>query len=234
MIHVLRQILENAVERLVAQATTYLPPLLAAAALLFVAFVLASLAYWLLMRAVKAIALDRFLIESGLSSMLPRSRRIRGSQIIAGAAYWGILLVGVLAALNVFGTALTTEMIGGAVVMLPKVLSAAAIMLAGFWFGRYLGRSTLLWACNEDLPSPRTFASAVRLAITFVAVVVASDVLGFASSVFLAAFILCAGGAVLAASLAFGLGFKEVIREHFASRSRSKEEEPERSLWTHL
>jgi hypothetical protein len=74
----------------------------------------------------------------------------------------------------------------------------------------------------------------VRLAITFVAIVVAADVLGFASNVFLAAFILCAGGAVLAASLAFGLGFRDVIREHFASKTRHEEVEPERSLWTHL
>jgi hypothetical protein len=91
----------------------------------------------------------------------------------------------------------------------------------------------LVWAVNENLPSPRWLATVVRILIIFVAVVVAADQLNFARSVFLAAFIIFVGGIVLAVSLAAGLGrrglpwFLEKNREETA-------ESAERSLWSHL
>jgi hypothetical protein len=68
----------------------------------------------------------------------------------------------------------------------------------------------------------------------FVAVVVAADQLNFARNVFLAAFVLLMGGVVLAASLALGLGSREIVRHYFQETSRSSEDSLERSLRDHL
>ncbi len=111
-----------------------------------------------------------------------------------------------------FGTDLTTQIIQSFVFLLPKLVVAGLILLAGAWLGQYLGRSMLVWAVNENFPSPRRLAAVVRILIMFVAVVVAADQLNFARSVFLAAFIIFVGGAVLAASLAIGLGSGSVQR----------------------
>jgi hypothetical protein len=73
----------------------------------------------------------------------------------------------------------------------------------------------------------------VRVLILFIAVVVAADQLDFARSVFLAAFIIFVGGAVLAASLSIGLGRGGLQR--FLEEKRERTGEPgERSLWSHL
>lgn len=117
--------------------------------------------------------------------------------------------------------------------MLPKIMVAGLILLAGFWLSQYLGRSLLVWAVNEDLPSPRRLASATRVLILFVAVVVAADQLDFARNVFLAAFIILASGAVLTLSLAVGLGAGGGMRRYFEEK-REGVETRERSLWTHL
>jgi len=122
------------------------------------------------------------------------------------------------------------------VLMLPKLVAAVLIVLAGAWLAQYLGRSALLWAVNEEIPSPRRVAGVVRLAVMFVAVVVAADYLNFAENVFLAAFILIMGGAVLAGGLALGLGGREALGRYLTDQ-RSEEKAPapaERSLWTHL
>jgi hypothetical protein len=111
---------------------------------------------------------------------------------------------------------------------------AGLILLAGVWLSQFLGRSTLVWAVNENVPSPRKLAGAVRVAIMFVAVVVAADQLNFARTVFLAAFIILMGGAVLAASLALGLGSREATSRYFQERAQAREERGERSLWNHL
>jgi hypothetical protein len=113
---------------------------------------------------------------------------------------------------------------------------AGAIILVGIWLGQYLGRSTVVWAVNEGLPQPRRLAAAVRVVIMFVAVVVAAYQLDFARSVFLAAFILLLGGAVLAASLAAGIGAGDRFRRYLSDRQERQEPsmERERSLWSHL
>ena len=99
--------------------------------------------------------------------------------------------------------------------------------------GEYLGRSMLVWAVNEGLPSPRRLGAVVRILIMFVAVVVAADQLNFASSVFLSAFIIFVGGAVLAASVAIGLGHGG-LRWFLDEKREQTTESEERSLWSHL
>ena len=99
------------------------------------------------------------------------------------------------------------------VLLFPKLVTATVILLAGAWLGQYLGRSALVWAVNEEVPFARRIATGVRVAILFVAVVVAADQLNFARNVFLSAFLIVAGGAVLTISLILGLRSREWISQ---------------------
>ncbi len=212
MIEVLKKVLEEAVERLHHQITTYLPSLLAALTLVLGAYLSAVLVRWLIYRIFKGLAIDRFLRQSGVAFLVDPSGRLRATRLVAETVYWCVVLIGVLLGLNVFGTDLTTRMVQSFVFLLPKLFVAGLILLGGAWLGHYLGRSMLVWAVNENFVSPRRLAGVVRILIMFAAVVVAADQLDFARNVFLAAFIIFVGGAVLAASLAIGLGGREVRR----------------------
>jgi hypothetical protein len=233
MIETLRKVLEGALERLHYHVTTYLPPLLAALTLVLGAYLAALLVRWVIYRIFKGLSMDKFLRQSGIAFMVDSSGRLRATRLVAETAYWGILLGGVLLGVNVFGTDLTTQIIQSFVFLLPKLVVAGLILLGGAWLGQYLGRSMLVWAVNEGFPSPRRLATVVRILILFVAVVVAADQLNFARSVFLAAFIIFVGGAVLAASLAIGLGGGGLQR--FLDEKREQAgQSGERSLWSHL
>ncbi len=234
MTETMKKVLEGVLDRLQLQVTTYLPPLVVALILLAGAYLLAVAARWLLRRIFKGVAVDRFLRSTGLAFMIDSRGRLRATVLAAETAYWGILLAGALIGLSAFHTDLTSRMTQTFVMLLPKLLVAASILLAGFWLGHYLGRSTLVWCVNEEIPHPRRFASAVRITLMSVAVVVAADYLNFARGVFLAAFIILLGGATLAASLSLGLGGREAARRYFEQR-RARDEEPgARSLWSHL
>lgn len=232
MIETLTKVLEGAVERLHYQITTYLPSLLAALMLVLGAYLTAILARWLIYRIFKGLAIDKFLRQSGVAFLVDPSGRLRATRLVAETVYWCILLSGVLVGVNVFGTNLTTQIVESFVFLLPKLFVAGLILLAGTWLGQYLGRGMLVWAVNENLPSPRRLATVVRILIMFVAVVVAADQLDFARSVFLAAFIILVGGAVLAISLAVGLG--RGVQRFFAEKSDQTGDSAERSLWSHL
>ena len=92
----------------------------------------------------------------------------------------------------------------------------------------------LVWAVNEDFPSPRRLAVVVRIMIMFVAVVVAAYQLEFARPVFLTAFILVAGGAVLTVSMAVASGLRTELRRYFDKKGEDAAQSEERSLWSHL
>ncbi len=233
MIETLQGILKDALERLHHQMTTYLPSLLAAVTLVLGAYLTALAVRWFIYRIFKGMAIDRFLRQSGVAFLVDPSGRLRATRLAAETAYWCILLSGFLLGVNVFGTDLANQIVQSFVFLLPKLFVAGLILLGGTWLSQYLGRSMLVWAVNENFPSPRRLAVVVRILITFAAVVIAADQLNFARSVFLAAFIIFVGGAVLAASLALGLGGGPVSRLMEEKRERDGEA-AERSLWSHL
>lgn len=233
MIRTLQDVLDRVLDTISFHLTTYVPPLVVALIVLALFWLVAKFVRWLMTRVIKGAGIDRFLSDSGFRSMFDSAGRLHGTPLIAGAAYWLILAGGVLAALNVFGTDLTSRMVETTVFLFPKALTAGLILLAGAWLAQYLGRSVLVWASNEELPAPRRLAAATRIVTMFVAVVVASDVLDFAPRVFFAAFVILVGGAVLAGSLALGLGGRDAIRGYLSERKSRKSEE-EKSLWSHL
>lgn len=236
MIETLRAIMRGTLERFSNMAETQLPPLIVAAAIMLAAFLIAALARLLILRAFHGIALDRFLRRSGVSYIVDHSGTLRASRVVAQGVYWGILIVGFLTALQAFGTDLTARIAEEAVLLFPRVLTGAAVVLGGIWLGQYLGRGALVWAVNEEWPWARLIAATVRSMVVFAAVVVAADILNFARGVFLIAFVLVLGGAVLAGSLALGMGARDAVRRRIEeSTSYHAEAEPrERSLWHHL
>lgn len=239
MIETLKGIITEALARLVEQGRNTLPLILAALAILSSAFLLARLARWLVARGFKGIEADRWLRKSGVSALIDRSGTLRTSRLLAQSAYWTVLLVGSLTALNVFGNEITTRIAASIAVLLPRLVAAALIVLAGTWIGQYSGRSALVWAVNQDLPFPRGIACVIRSLVVFAALAIAADTVGFARTVFLSAFLLVVGGLVLAAALAIGLGMSAAIREVIAGRAGSRvtaagEGSPARSAWNHL
>lgn len=233
MIATLQQIVESALERLTAIVVNYLPPLLAGIIILAVTWLVAAGVRWLLNKIIKGAGFERFLSQSGLSSMLGRSGSLRAARLVSSAAYWLIFLGGALTALSAFNTTLTSRMTETVVFLLPKLVTAGVILVAGVWLGQYFARSVLVWACNEGIPYPRRLAGTVRIAIVFASIVIAADHLDFARAVFLSAFVLVVGGAVLAAAIAIGIGVHGAVERHLRAGSPSQESQ-ERSMWTHL
>lgn len=232
MIRTLQQVLEQTLARLSGQLTTFLPPFLVALIVFGVAWLVALFVRWLLTRAVKGARIDRFLHDTGIGDLLDHSGRLRSSRLFASAVFWAILLLGLLNALSVFDSRLTTQIVEATVLLLPKLLAAGAIVLAGFWLARYLGRGALLWASNEGYPWARPLCALVRVVVVFVSIVVASDVLQFAQPVFFAAFIIFAGGAMLALCLLLAVNGRDVARWFTSTRHAAEHEHD--SLWRHL
>jgi hypothetical protein len=234
MIQAFEQILQGVLDRLQNQATTVLPALLAALIIMVLSLVVAVLTRALLYRIFKGLALDRFLRRTGVAYAIDRAGRFRATRIVAETAYFGVLLTGFLTGLSAFNNQVTDQLIQGFVLLLPRLLVAAVIIVAAVWASHYFGRSLLVWAVNEGLPGPRRLAAICRVVIVFVAIVVAADQLDFAPRVFLAAFIILAGGVAIIVSIALGTVAAGELRRLIAGQRERNEPERERSLWNQL
>ena len=152
MVETLQTVLESMLDRLYKYVTIYLPSLLAAVILFLGAYLMAVVARWVLYRIFKGPAIDKFLRQSGLAFMIDPSGRLRATRIVAETVYWCFLLSGFLLGLSVFDTDITTQITQNLVFLMPKLVMAGLILLAGAWLGHYLGRSMLVWAVNENIP----------------------------------------------------------------------------------
>jgi hypothetical protein len=234
MTETFQRVLGTVLERLQEQAAMLVPPLLAGAVILLVAYLMAVLSRWIINKIFKGLAIDRFLRQSGLAFIIDPTGHLRAARAAAAAVYWGFLIAGVLTALSVFDTELTTQIVQSVIFLLPNLVLSGAILLAGTWLSQYLARSALVWAVNEGIPYPRRLAALVRLLLMFVAVVVAADQLNFARTVFLAAFIMIGGGLILAVSLTVGLGAGSRLGRFLAGKPEQVKDDPPGSLWSHL
>lgn len=234
MIQLAERIARDTMGRLSRLITVHLPGFLAALFILLVSWGIAAAAHMLLIRIFRGARMDRFLRRSGLASLLPAQGSARATKMVAKGAYWVILTGGSLLALSAFDTQITSRMIEWVLLMVPKFLVGAMILLAGVWISRYLGRSALVWAFNEGVPCPRRIGQAVRVVVIFVTVVVAADFLDFARNVFLASFVLIVGGAMLAGGLALGLGGRKAMERYLEGKESEVPDKPDEAVWKHL
>ncbi len=234
MFQLAERIARDTVERLSRLTTDHLPGFLAALFILLTAWGFAAAVHALLIRIFHGARIDRFLRRSGLASLLPGDGSAYAARIVAKSAYWVIMVAGSLLALSASDTQITARLIEWVLLMVPKLLVGALILLAGVWIGRFLGRSALVWAFNEGIPYPRRIGQAVRVVVIFVTVVVAADFLDFARSVFLASFVLIVGGAMLAGGLALGLGGRKAVERYLEGKESEIPDKPEEAVWKHL
>jgi hypothetical protein len=234
MIRIVQEIFEKAMARLSLHLVTFVPPLIVAVVILLVTFMIALALRWLATKLIKGAAIEKFLRDSGVAPAVNRSANLRAASVVAGFVYWSTLGIGFLTALDVFDTSLTSRIIESILFAIPKLLAAAGILLAGHWLSRYLSRSALVWAVNEEVPFARRLALAVKLGILFVAVVVAAETLGFAERVFFAAFLIVGGACAVAFGVAGGATLRSLTRGHLENHDQPDEKKWERSLWNHL
>jgi small-conductance mechanosensitive channel len=186
---------------------------------LFVGWVAKQVVYGVL----RVLRFDRLCDRLGVGMLVERTGLARSSSYFAGEIVQGlIVLTALLAGLNALGTPLTRNLVERTFVYLPHLLAAVLILIVGVLVSRFLGRSVLIAAVNENLPSARLLAGLTRFFVMVVTVVAALDELGIGRTTIIVTFAITFGGLVTAAAIAFGLGARDLARDLLLSQFRPK------------
>src|SRR5262245_27163658 len=204
-------VFRQATDRLVVNVVDLLPSLTVALAVVLITLILAVLARVLLVRALGGLQFDRWADRLELSVMLGLPPSMSASQAVARLAYWIVLVIGLLASLTALNAAIPSRVALSIIEYMPHLLAALFILAVGIAAARFLARSVLIGAVNQQIQSARLLSLAVKWLVLIVAVAMALDQLGIGRSILLLAFGIFFGGIVLAGALAVGLGARDVV-----------------------
>ena len=205
------------------QAVASLSSLLGMLVLVLLGLVVGWLAKQIVYGVLRVLQFDRLCDRIGVGMVVERTGLARSCSNLAGEIVRGlIVLTALLAGLNALGTPLTRNLVERTFLYLPHLLAALLILVVGVLVSRFLGRSVLIAAVNENLPSARLLAGLTRFFVMVVTVVAALDELGIGRTTIIVTFAITFGGLVTAAAIAFGLGARDLARDLLLSQFRPK------------
>ena len=220
--------------RMFANAFVLFVPRLVAATIIFAGgFVVSLLVHRGMRRLVAWLGVDRMSLRTGASEMLRRADMPTAEVLIAKVVFW-IVWIGFLV------SAVDTLQFGpfqGLVVeffrFVPRFLMALLVLAIGFLVGNFLWRATLLASVNAGLPAARLLSGALRVLVIAIAVLMALEQLGLATSVVLTAFAIAFGALMLGLAIAFGLGGRDAAK-HLIERQLQAKQERDADAAPHL
>jgi len=206
------------------------PRLLAALTLILLAWIVAALVRRVTIRVLTAANLDVRWARWGLGGVLGRGgHRLSPTELLGRLAYWAVLFVGLLTAVQALEVPGTGSAAAALLVFLPHVIVAALVVVSGWVLAQFLAQAVLIAAVNAQVAGASLLAAVSRWLVLGVAAAVALTELGVAREMVLIVFGIAFGGAVFALSLAFGLGARDLARqalESYLGRAREDQKEP--------
>ncbi len=194
------------------------------------AFIVALAVFALIGMALSAL-LRRGLTAARFDDRLARSRgnidwapSTSPTALVARVSFWACVLFGLIIGASAFDAsyATATTLPSSFMPYLTHIVGAAFLLIAGTLIARFLARSVLIGAVNEQLQYARFLSLGVKWLVLVLTAAMILDHLELGGNIVELAFGILFGGIVLTLALAVGLGSRDLV-------SRSLESHAERS-----
>ncbi|HEX9019662.1 MAG TPA: hypothetical protein VF903_00215 [Nitrospirota bacterium] len=206
----------------------FVPNLLAMLVILLVGILLARLLRLILLKLLQAIKFDSWSDRMGLTSVMRKGDLwARPSAAVGAFVFWLLILAVLMAAFSALNIQAVDRLIEHFVLYLPRVLSAALILVFGYIVTGFIGRAVLISAVNKGYHFAKLLAEAVRILLILLFIAMALEQLEVAPGIVVAAFSIIFGGIVLALAISFGVGgidaAKKIIEQETEKQEKGKE-----------
>lgn len=204
-------------DRAVQQLGGFLPRLAGAVVLLLLGILLARLVGRLITRLLRAGGADDLAERHGVHDVLARAGFQRSiARLVGRAIRLALTAVVIFAALSLLGLQFLSDSLNQAVLFLPKLLAAGALILVGIVLAGLVRERVDRLAYQMDFPAPLGQLAQIGILAIFISTAAAQIALATASLLILVAILIAAAAGAFA--LAFGLGGREVARALSAGR----------------
>jgi hypothetical protein len=219
-----RVTISDSFNKFLGKVITFLPNLLAMITILIIGFLIAWIIKKLIFRFLRAIQFDKVSEQWGLVEVLSKGGLTYSpASLLSRFFYWVIVLITLIMGINALDVPATQNFIAQFFNYLPHLFAAILILIVGYLIAIFLGQAALIAAVNAQMESARLLGRGVRWFIIILSLTMALYHLGIAEKVIIAAFTIIFGGIVLALSIAFGWGGRELAKDFLERLYRKKE-----------
>ena len=219
----LEMILEP-LRELFMQFKTFLPGLLAMLVILALGILLSRMVKVILVRFLTAVNFDSWCDRMGFTTLMRKGDLWAKPSALTGAiVFWLLAIVTLMVGLSALKIPVIDQMVAQFFGYMPRIFSAAIILVIGYAVSGFLSRAVLITAANSGFHYAKLLAETVRALLAVLILAMVMEQLQIAPSIVLAAFSIVFGGIVIALAIAFGVGgietAKRVIEREAAEKS---------------
>lgn len=203
----------------VATAATHLPVLAGAILLVAIGWVVAKL-FAIIAKKISQRTLIRLPAGGAFESALEASgARAVAPKLIASFVFWIVLVLFVVAAVEILGLPILTDLFGKLATYTPNIIAAAALVVGGLVMAR-LGRGVVAKTATMMRleHQAETLAGISHALILSIALVMALEQLGIRGQVLEFVLVVILGSILASAGLAFALGARSAVANIVAAR----------------
>lgn len=195
------------VRAILEQVGAYLPRLAVAIAVLIVGWLLAKVARFAVVKALRAVNFNVLTERAGMDGFLAQGGMESDTTDIFGLLiYWLVIFAALVIAFNGLGLSSVTELLREVVLFVPKVIAALLILAFGAYFARFIGNSVQAYCRNVGIQDGTLLGKLAQYAIVTFVVLIALDQVQIGGDIVRESFLIVLAGVVFALALAFGLG----------------------------
>jgi hypothetical protein len=221
--------LSISMHRVLVKLASFLPGLLALIIAVALFTALGALFAWLMQKILTSARFDERLASSRSSNVVPNlqdwSPAHSPSALVARIVFWAFVLLGCIIGISAFDASYSgsSQLSFFLLPYLTHAVGAILLLFAGNLIARFLARSVLIGAVNQQLQYARFLSLGIKWLVLVLTAAMVLDHLRIGGAIVELAFGILFGGIVLTLALAIGLGSREIV-------SRSIERNVERNV----
>ena len=215
LLHHMSTALEQSVNRVLALLVSILPGVLAFILAVALLTVLGIFLSWVVRKILTAIKFDDRIAHNQTNGIADFSPGHSPTALAGRITFWSFvllgLIIGVLTLDTSYQTTTGTVLTFSLLPYLTHAIGAILILFAGNLIARFLARTVLIGAVNNQLQYARFLSMGVKWLVLVLAAAMALEHIGIGGTIIALGFGILFGGIVLTLSLAIGLGSRELV-----------------------
>jgi hypothetical protein len=189
------------------QVGQFLPKLALAIVVLIAGWMLAKVARFAVVKALRAINFNVLTERAGMDGFLRQGGVESDTTEIFGVlTYWLVILAALIIGFNSLGLTYITDLLRQVVLFVPKVIVALLILAFGAYFARFIGGTVMTYCRNVGIQDAELLGTLAQYAIMTFVVLICLEQVNVGGEIVRVSFLIILGGVVFALALAFGLG----------------------------
>lgn len=205
-------------------AVEFGPKILLAIVILLIGWLCALLLKKIVSKLLKALGFDVLSEKTGLKRFLERGGVQKNSSSIVGLVfYWLIIFSALIMVFNTLELEMASQLIQQIVFYIPKIIVALIFLALGIFLSQFAGKFVEKTSHLAHIPFYTVLGKASRYVIIGLAIMVALEYLGVATTIIIQYAVVIFGVVPLIVSLIFLIGGREILSGILAGRFLMKE-----------